>query len=71
MKGVSREVVPYKVEGLLGVLAQRPLVIREHATGLDLFLDIEAIDERALERARRRLEEALAALNGRASPGIP
>ncbi|RWB22735.1 MAG: adenylate/guanylate cyclase domain-containing protein, partial [Mesorhizobium sp.] len=45
MKGISREVVPYEVEGLLGELAQRPQVISEHATGLDLFLDVEAIDE--------------------------
>ena len=40
----SREVVSYEVEGLPGELAQRPQVISEHATGLDLFIDLDAID---------------------------
>ncbi|HEV2559229.1 MAG TPA: adenylate/guanylate cyclase domain-containing protein [Microvirga sp.] len=44
MKGISREVVPYRVEGLLGELAQRQHVISESTTGLDLFLDLEALD---------------------------
>ena len=68
MKGISREVVPYAVEGLLGDLAQRPQVISEHATGLDFFLDLEAIDDKAAERAKQRLAEALLALNARESP---
>ena len=68
MKGISREVVPYEVEGLLGELAQRPQVISEHATGLDLFLDVEAIDEKGVERAKKRLSEALMALTARNRP---
>ena len=68
MKGISREVVPYKVEGLLGELEQRPQVISEHATGLDLFLDLDAIDAGAAERAKKRLAEALLALTVRQSP---
>jgi class 3 adenylate cyclase len=68
MKGISREVVPYAVEGLLGDLAQRPQVISEHATGLDFFLDLEAIDDKAAERAKQRLAEALLALNAREGP---
>jgi hypothetical protein len=63
MKGIKREVVPYAVEGLLGELAQRPQVIVEHVTGLDLFLDLDAIKQGEIERARRRLSEALAALD--------
>jgi len=62
MKGIKREVIPYAVEGLLGELAQRPQVIIEHVTGLDLFLDLEAISQHEIERAKRRLSEALAAL---------
>src|SRR5215217_6766845 len=65
MKGISREVVPYSVEGLLGDLAQRPQVISEHATGLDIFLDLEAMDERSIERAQKRLAEALLAVSVR------
>ncbi|RUV29001.1 adenylate/guanylate cyclase domain-containing protein [Mesorhizobium sp. M5C.F.Ca.IN.020.32.2.1] len=67
MKGISREVVPYEVEGLLGELAQRPQVISEHATGLDLFLDVENRRER-VERAKKRLSEALLALTIRSKP---
>jgi adenylate cyclase len=68
MKGISREVVPYAVEGLLGELAQRDQVISEHATGLDLFLDLEAMDENGVERAKKRLAEALLALTVRGRP---
>lgn len=67
MKGISREVVPYAVEGLLGEIAQRPQVISEHVTGLDLFLDLEALDERSVERVRQRLAEALSAVTDRES----
>jgi class 3 adenylate cyclase len=62
MKGIKREVVPYAVEGILGELAQRPQVIIEHVTGLDLFLDLDAIKQNEVDRAKRRLSEALAAL---------
>jgi class 3 adenylate cyclase len=68
MKGISREVVPYAVDGLLREVGQRPQVISEHAKGLDLFVDLDVIDERGAERARRRLEELLAALEGRTKP---
>jgi len=62
MKGISREVVPYAVEGVLGDLAQKPVMIAEWTAGLDLFLDLQALDDQGAERAKRRLEEALAAL---------
>jgi adenylate cyclase len=65
MKGISREVVPYEVEGLLSEFAQRAQVFSEHATGVDIFLDLDAIDEEAAERARKRLSEALSALSTR------
>jgi adenylate cyclase len=68
MKGISGEVVPYAVDGLLREVGRRPQVISEHAQGLDLFVDLDVIDERGAERARRRLAELLAALEGRAKP---
>jgi adenylate cyclase len=71
MKGISREVVPYAVEGLLSEFAQRAQVISEHATGVDIFLDLDAMDAEGAERARRRLEEALSALGGRRVKGAP
>jgi adenylate cyclase len=68
MKGISRDVVPYAVEGLLGDLAQRDQVISEHVTGMDLFLDLDAIDEDGIQRAQKRLSEALLALTVRGKP---
>jgi class 3 adenylate cyclase len=70
MKGISRAVVPYAVDGLLGELAQREQVISEHMTGLDLFLDLEAIDDDAAQRATKRLSEALSALQVRRRPDL-
>jgi class 3 adenylate cyclase len=65
MKGITREVVPYAVEGLLDEMMQRPKVISEHAKGVDFFLDLEVIDPAVAERTRRLLKEALAALEVR------
>ena len=69
MKGISRPVVPYAVEGLLGELAQRTRVISEHETGVDLFVDLDVIDRETAARTIRTLQEALDALDAkRASP---
>jgi class 3 adenylate cyclase len=68
MKGISRQVVPYVVEGLVEELQQRPSVISEHATGVDFFLDLEVLDKTALERTRRLLQDALTALDLRTKP---
>ncbi len=65
VKGISRDVVPYVVEGWAGDLAGRSMVIQEHVPGLELFLDIDAADELAIESAKRHLTEALAALDSR------
>ncbi len=62
MKGISREVVPYSVDGLLQDLRQRKHVISEHATGVELFLDLDVIEPAAAARTRRLLENALAAI---------
>src|SRR5437016_141979 len=64
MKGISRAVVPYTVEGLLNEVGQRAQVISEHTTGLDLFLDTAVVDDQAVDRARSVLLVALAALGG-------
>ena len=66
MKGISREIVPYVVEGLVSELEQRANVISEHATGVDLFLDLEVIDKAAAQRTKRLLQDALAALEAKA-----
>jgi class 3 adenylate cyclase len=71
MKGITRQIVPYNVEGLTEEMAQRAGVISEHATGIDLFLDLDLLDKGARERTRRLLQEALAALEVRTQPGTP
>lgn len=64
MKGLSREVAPYAVVGVLGDLSQGH-IISERATGLHLFLDVENLDPTATARTRAALEEALQALASR------
>jgi adenylate cyclase len=71
MKGISREIVPYAVEGLVEELQQRANVISEHATGIDLFLDLEVIDKAAVERTRRLLQQALTALEQKTKSSVP
>jgi adenylate cyclase len=65
VKGISREIVPYVVEGWAGDLANQSVQIRERTEGLDLFVDVDASDTLAAERARRRLSEALAVLDAK------
>ena len=62
MKGISREVTPFAVEETVLEGDARPPVINDRVAGLDVFLDLEAMDEKAMARARRVLERALAAL---------
>ena len=68
IKGISREVVPYAVEGLLGELPQREQVISEHGKGLDLFIDLDVLEDNAAERTKQRLRELLDALERRPKP---
>ena len=62
MKGISREVIPYAVEGLLGQARDSVRVIAEKVAGLDLFLDLDALDAQLTPQAWRRLKDALEAL---------
>ena len=65
VKGVNRLVAPYVVDGLLEEFEQDGEIIRDHATGLDLFLDTAVVDDRVAARARQGLQKALAALEQR------
>jgi len=69
MKGISREIVPYTVEGLLGELTQRTQVISEHDTGIDLFLDLDVIDRATAERTLKLLNQAIDTLDAKRGGG--
>jgi adenylate cyclase len=62
MKGISREVVPYAVEGMLDAMGQKVEIFSEHMTGLDFYLDPSMINVGSAERIRTVLQKAIAAL---------
>src|SRR5579863_8908563 len=63
MKGISREVVPYAISGILDSAGQTVQVFSEHQTGLDFYLNANMIDANNAARIRKVLEEALKALD--------
>jgi class 3 adenylate cyclase len=74
VKGISRAVVPYVVEGVLDETGRKIEIFSEHMTGLDFYLDPRAVDAAAVERIRETLTNAIAALERRggadASAGV-
>src|SRR5262249_7848261 len=65
MKGISREVMPYVVDNLLGASGDKGDVVVERASGLDFYLDPSLIDAKEAERIRAILADAMAALERR------
>jgi class 3 adenylate cyclase len=63
MKGISREVVPYAVEGMLDAMGQKVEIFSEHMTGLDFYLDPSMVNVGSAERIRAVLQKAIAALD--------
>jgi class 3 adenylate cyclase len=62
MKGISRPVVPYVIDGVLASAGVETRLFREHMPGLDLYLDPSILTEEAAARTRALLEQALAAI---------
>jgi class 3 adenylate cyclase len=62
MKGISREVVPYTVKGILDGSGKKVEIFSEHMTGLDFYLDPSMIDTNHSEHVRIVLQDALKAL---------
>ena len=62
MKGISREVTPYAVEGMLDAAGQQIKIFSEHLTGLDFYLDPRMVHSGSAERIRALLQDAIAAL---------
>ena len=71
VKGISRMVVPYVVEGVLDEAGRKIEIFSEHMTGLDFYLDPRAVDATALERIRVTLRNAIIALEERAVENPP
>jgi len=63
MKGISRAVVPYAVEGILGKGGETIRVFNEHITGLDFYLNANMIDATNAGHVRKVLQDALDALD--------
>ena len=63
MKGISREVVPYAVDGIVGAEGETIAVFSEHLTGLDFYLNANMVDADSAGRIRKVLQDALEALD--------
>ena len=62
MKGISHEVIPYAIEGMLDASGRQTRIFSEHLIGLDLDFDPSLVATDDTERARAALRDALAAL---------
>ncbi|MGN6770796.1 MAG: adenylate/guanylate cyclase domain-containing protein [Rhizobiaceae bacterium] len=69
LKGISRKIVPYMVEGILDPTNESPTTINEINNGLTLFLDTAKLDGESAERARQILEKAIAAVKSKGLSG--
>ena len=67
MKGISREIVPYAVSGILGTAGETIHVFSEHTTGLDLYLNANMIDASNAGHIRKVLQDAIEALDRNAA----
>jgi class 3 adenylate cyclase len=63
IKGVSRDVTPYEVKGLIDANGETMEIFAAHMTGVDLHIDPGAIDAEAAPKVRALLQRALAALD--------
>ena len=64
MKGISREVIPYLVSGVLDATGKNVQVFSEHMTGLDFYFNASMIDTAKAPHIREILQGALKALDG-------
>jgi adenylate cyclase len=62
MKGISRQVVPYAVDGIIDASGRKSEIFSEHMTGLDFYLDPRLVDASRAEHIRVVLQGALTAL---------
>ena len=63
MKGISREVVPFAVKGIIDASGETMRVFSEHITGLDFYLNANMIDATSAGHVRKVLQDALDAID--------
>jgi len=63
MKGISREIVPYVINGIFDSAGANIQVFSEHLTGMDFYLNAAMIDAGNASRIRKILQAALTALD--------
>ncbi len=68
LKGIHRETVPYAIVGLLDAAGQSGVLFSEHMTGLDFYLDPNAVDGPTARRIRMILQDAMDALEQKEQP---
>ena len=68
VKGISREIVPYLVEGVLDATGEKHPIFSAHMVGLEFHLDPSAVDPVAAKRIHDILREAMTALEKRNPP---
>jgi adenylate cyclase len=71
MKAISREVIPYAVEGMLDTDGKKIKVFSEHMTGLDFYLDPSMVTAGSAEHIRTLLRDALSTLDKHGARPIP
>src|SRR5580704_14718671 len=62
MKGISREVVPCAITGMIDADGETVQVFSEHLTGLDFYLNANMIDASSASHIRKVLQDALKAI---------
>ena len=65
MKGISREIIPYVVEGPLDDSGGKSRIFSAHMSGVDFYLDSNAVDAKAAADIRTMLRDAMTALEER------
>jgi adenylate cyclase len=68
VRGFRDEIVPYVIDALLDATGRARHVFAEHARGLDLYLDLDRVDDGENDRLRGVLTDALEALERRRTP---
>ena len=65
MKGISREIIPYVVEGRLSAAGETMAIFSEHRSGLDFYFDPTMVEANDSDHIRSVLQQALDTLPAR------